>query len=84
MPIMEVNPANLHPKEVSLEPIVTWTKGAVAEDSEDEEEGETEEISVLKNGQLFDPFDESDILFEDDEFDLKGNFDRRNYLNWFR
>jgi hypothetical protein len=55
-------------------PIVTWTKGATTPESTDDED-DTEDISVLRrNEPAFDPFDESDIQFEEEEEfgDVKG------------
>lgn len=70
MPLMEVNEhrppvSQIASSPPNQEPVVTWTKGAIADDSDDSnDEGETDEISVLKDNALFDPFDESDINFE--------------------
>lgn len=59
-------PISVDDQPLGRDPIVTWTKGVATPESTDDEE---EDISVLRSNEptAFDPFDESDIQFEEEE-----------------
>lgn len=73
LPVMEFRnqhqaPLPMEDQPLGRDPIVTWTKGATTPDSTDNED-DGEDISVLRRNEPpnFDPFDESDIQFEEEE-----------------